>query len=151
MQIGSPEETPLQLDVAGRYQLTLSCVGVEQVRGYMTGQLLFQNTNTPKTYPLAGQLVDIKSKNHGLRVILSRDMQNGEQGALLVNGEATQMDISGINPFPDLRMWFRENIYMAPVSLLSVMISMFGLTLSQKKHRTKVRKKHDSVERVKPV
>ena len=141
LQIGSPEEEPLQLGVAGRYKLKLSCVGVEQVRGYMTGQLLFQNTNTPKTYPLAGQLVDIRSKDSGLRVILSRDMQYGEQGELLVNGEATQMDISGINPFPDLRMWFRENIYMAPVSLLSVMISMVGLTLSQKKHKTKVRKK----------
>lgn len=142
LQVQSADKTPLQLESSGRYALKLSCIGVARIRGYLTGEMLFQNTNTPRNYTLAGQLVDIGSRNNALNVILCRDMtgQPQREEELLVSGEATRMDISGVDPFPDMRMWFRENIYMAPVSLLSVMISMYGLSLNKGSKKVKPRR-----------
>ena len=139
LQIQSIGKMPLQLSNSGRYILNLSCIGAAWVRGYLTGELLFQNTNTPIKYALAGQLVDIGSRNHSLNVILCRDMTGDPQQEenLFVSGEATQMDISGVDPFPDMRMWFRENIYMAPVSLLSIIISMYGLSWNNGRKKVK--------------
>lgn len=133
------DKAPLQLEINGRYCLKLSCIGVGRIRGYLTGKLMFQNTSTPKNYELMGQLVDIASKNNALNVVLSMDSRSEPQieKELLVSGEATQLDIAGVDPFPNMQMWFRENVYMAPVSLLSVIISMYGL--SQDRGRRKVR------------
>ena len=145
VRIEAPEE-PLALQVAGRYGLELSCLEVARVQGYLTGELLFQNTNTPRNYVLAEHPVEIVSKSGGLRLGLSRQMGQKHQteNALSVQGEATGMDIGGVDPFPDLGMWFRENVYMAPVSLLSVIVSTMGLTLSQKTQKVKVRKKQNN-------
>lgn len=142
LQIQSADKTPLQLESSGLYALRLSCIGAARIRGYLTGELLFQNTNTPKNYTLAGQFVDIGSRSDSLNVILSRDTTGEPQceDELFISGEATQMDISGVNPFPDMRMWFRENVYMTPVSLLSVMISMYGLPREKGSRKVRPRK-----------
>lgn len=142
--VRAPGSASLTFRTLGRYALQLSCVGVENIQGYLTGTMLFQNTSSPKNYPLVGQLVEIASSSRGLNLLLRRDLRTEPltDSALSINGEATQMNISGVDPFPNLRMWYRENMYMAPVSLLSVVITTVGLTRTKKPRKVKVKRKH---------
>lgn len=142
--VHAPGNAPLTFRTLGKYALKLSCVGVEKIQGYLTGTMLFQNTSSPKDYTLVGQLVEITSRTRDLNLILCRDLRTEPltNDILSINGEATQMNISGVDPFPNLRMWYRENIYIAPVSLLSVVITTIGLTFTPKPRKVRVKRKH---------
>lgn len=142
MRLKTEDKEPLQLDIFTRSTMELSCIGVSHIRGFLTGNLFFQNSNTPREYDLMGQLVDIGSKNSGLNVsmFISDDRESESEPGMLFNGEATQMDISGLDLFPNMRMWLRENVYLAPVSLLGVLINMYHLPKKKRTIKVRVRK-----------
>ena len=135
-------EDPLEMTVEGQYALKLSCVNGTGLQGYLTGSLQFRNTSTPKRYELTGQLVEMESRTHGLQIPMTRDLRQEPQreNTLRISGEADRMEIAGADSFPNLAMWLRETIYLAPLSLLSAVISLYGLSSRKKNQKVRVRK-----------
>ena len=134
LTVSAPERKKLTLGMSGAYVLELWAMDVSRVCGYLSGDLSFQYTSTPRSYTLRDQLVNISGT--GLNMALCKGIREGDweiTEALQISGEVTQMDISGMDLFPDMKMWLRENIYVAPVSLLSVVIAMYKLPDEVKK------------------
>lgn len=118
--------------VSGQYRLSLQSGEVRSLQGYLTGDLQFHYTNTPQTYTLADHFVAMSGKRLLLSLQANIRCPQIQEEHLRISGEVTGMDIAGINPFPNLKMWFRENTYVLPVSLLSVLISLYPPRKKQK-------------------
>ena len=118
--------------VSGQYRLTLQSGEVRSLQGYLTGDLQFHYTNTPQTYTLADHFVAMSGKHLLLSLQTNIRCPQTQEEHLRISGEVARMNIAGINPFPNLKMWFRENTYVLPVSLLSVLISLYPPRKKQK-------------------
>lgn len=141
--ISAEEDEEIQLDVLGRFVLDLWSSGASKIKAYLSGDLMFQYTTEPSNYALTEQLVDVYSNKPTLNIALRKDLRmdsceewNGKE-YLQFSGEATQASISKASLFPSIGMWLRENAYIAPLSLLGSIITIFKLPHEVKKYKKK--------------
>lgn len=139
LHMSSEEDEEIQFDISGQFVLDLWAMEISKIRGYFSGALSFQYTNPPSNYSLENQFVEVSSAKSELNMVLRKGIRvndeeewNGTE-RIYFDGKATQMYTSGISLFPNIQMWLRENVYIAPLSLLSAVIAVYNLPFKGKK------------------
>lgn len=98
-----------------------------------SGELLFSPSITLETYFIHEQSVDF----HGVPNELEASMMITEDSlenniALTISGKVDEAHISNMTLFPSFSAWYVKNIYLAPLSLISI---VFGSISLMKKKR----------------
>lgn len=106
----------------------ISAHGIDQIIGETSGDLLFYYTSTPISYSLQNQPIKLLSDQK-----LSMDFKSEgiNDVKLEVSGIVNSASIYGISLFPSFTKWYRDNIYLAPLTLLTTIFG--GVALIKKK------------------
>lgn len=93
-----------------------------------SGELLFSPSITPETYSIHEQSVDF----HGVPNELEASMMITEDSlenniALTISGKVNEAHISNMTLFPTFSAWYVKNIYLAPLSLISIVFGSISL------------------------
>lgn len=109
--------------------------GVNNATYVGNGDLLFSPSVSPETYSIYEQTVDF----HGVATQLDASIMITEDSledniVLTMNGKVDEAYISNMTLFPTFSGWYKDNIYLAPLSLVSI---VFGsISLLKKKRNT---------------
>ena len=117
-----------------RYQDTDPKIIIEGSKGMqaeVTGDFVFNYSNEPTEFDLHNRRLDIESRYGLLDIIIGYGEAN--RRSLSLNGEITRGYISGINLFPSFSSWYRNNVYLVPLTLISTIFTCATLMLSKKK------------------
>lgn len=106
----------------------LSANGVDQIIGETSGDLLFYYTSTPISYSLKNQPIKLLS-DHKLSMDFKSEGINDAK--LEVSGVVNSASIYDISLFPSFTKWYRDNIYLAPLTLFTTIFG--GVVLVKKK------------------
>lgn len=93
-----------------------------------SGDIIFSLSASPATYTIHKQTVDF----HGVSNELSTSMKITEDSLennilLTVSGKVDEANISDMTLFPTFTGWYRNNIYLAPLSLVSIVFGSISL------------------------
>ena len=104
-----------------------------------SGELVFSYTRTPTQYTFIKQPFSVDDKNNMVNVEITYYTNDGTIGnEVAVNGKIVKKAfLSDNNLFPDLRMWFRENVYLAPLSLIATVYGVFAIKPKEKTGKDK--------------
>lgn len=101
-----------------------------------TGTVFFSLSAVPETYALNDQTVFVhgsEKNSNGLEVSLSLTQDILENSLeLTLSGIVDAAAVSEINLFPTFVGWFRDNIYLAPLSLVSIIFGSISLIKKKK-------------------
>lgn len=111
-------------------QGTITMRMVETISTIGTGTMKFSYAPSGTVYKLDSQLVDLHSENLGLTATISTEPKGR---SLEINGIVDQAEISGMSLFPSFFGWYRENIYLAPFTLITTVFGGVTLMMNQKK------------------
>ena len=89
-----------------------------------TGNVVFSDSPDKKEYSLHNQVFTFKTNVKDSEAVLVSDI-NGYQ--LATTTCVSSADIGGYNLFPSFRNWYYNNLYIAPLTLLSVVISSVAI------------------------
>ncbi len=106
----------------------ISANGVDQIIGETSGDLLFYYTSTPISYSLKNQPIKLLS-DHKLSMDYKSEGINDAK--LEVSGVVNSASIYEISLFPSFTKWYRDNIYLAPLTLFTTIFG--GVVLVKKK------------------
>ena len=93
-----------------------------------SGDIVFSLSASPTTYTIHDQTVDF----HGVSNELSTSMKITEDPlendiSLTVSGKVNEANISDMTLFPTFTGWYTNNIYLAPLSLVSIIFGSISL------------------------
>ena len=110
--------------------------GVTQFETVASGELLFSYARTPSEYQLTNQYFSVGNEENSLGLNISRfDNYDFSNNAFYANGRTVEDAVlSENNLFPDIKTWFRENIYLAPLTLVTTIYGAFSLKARSKKN-----------------
>ena len=130
----SSDNRKFQMDVSGNYILDLWSNSTSSIYTYLSGELSFHYATTPQIYTLNDQLFRISSGKDTLELAMRKGIAaECDDEYLSFQGMAKEINFSGFNPYPNLKMWIRDNLYVAPLSLFSAIISVYKLSPEKKK------------------
>lgn len=101
---------------------TISCVS--------SGNLNFKYTLNPSIYETNEQSLSLESKHRELDAIIEFDKQLRNIKML---GMVSNAYLSNLNLFPSFAGWYRENVYLAPLTLATTVLGAVSLTNKNKK------------------
>lgn len=110
----------------------ITLYGIKNFSSKSSDDLIFSYSPSATTYTLNNQILQLNSKNHSLEADLS--LNNGIN-ELNINGMVNHATISGMNLFPSFFSWYRDNVYLAPLTLLTTVFG--GVTIMINKKRKK--------------
>ena len=64
---------------------------------------------------------------------LTYSLENEDIETMTVNGSVTTAELSGIDLFPSFPGWYRNNIYLIPASLITIITGAIALLKMTKK------------------
>lgn len=94
------------------------------------GDLYFSYIPESTKYKIYFQDIKLHSKDDNIKCEYVFDLETNKQ-QILINGNINKAYLSDNNLFPNLIGWFKSNIYMIPLTLVSAVIG--GLSLTYKK------------------
>lgn len=112
------------------YKAVLSLYGLETISAKMSGDLNFSYSPESKQYCLNNQIVYLLSEYNSLEAETKLDNGISE---LNVNGMVNEASISSMNLFPTFWGWYRDNVYLAPLTLLTTVFGGVTLMINNKK------------------
>jgi len=96
------------------------------------GTLLFSYSPTPVQYDLNNQIVSLHSKNQlSAHIQVHYDENDVFSIETSINAIVSEASISGVSLFPNFFSWYRENVYLVPITLISTIFG--GVALTSKK------------------
>ncbi|RKI77762.1 hypothetical protein D7V83_18105 [bacterium 0.1xD8-71] len=104
--------------------------GVNKISGKASGDLFFSYSPDSKQYHLNKQIVYLGSEKNSLEINIILD--NGIR-ELNINGMVNEASISKMNLFPTFWGWYRDNIYLTPLTLLTTIFGGVTLMINNKK------------------
>lgn len=104
--------------------------GIKEIKCLSSGQLSFSYTLTPNSYELYNQELILQSNNYELNASMKFDKFIKE---FKIDGIAHQAHLSGLNLFPSFSGWYRDNVYLAPLTLVTTILGAVSLTNKNKK------------------
>ncbi len=104
--------------------------GVKEIKCLSSGQLTFSYTLTPNSYELYNQELILQSNSNELNASIKFDKFIKE---FKIDGIAHQAHLSGLNLFPSFSGWYRDNVYLAPLTLVTTILGAVSLTNKYKK------------------
>ena len=113
-----------------RYKAVLSLYGLETISAKMSGDLNFSYSPESKQYCLNNQIVYLLSEYNSLEAEIKLDNGISE---LNVNGMVNKASISRMNLFPTFWGWYRDNVYLAPLTLVTTVFGGVTLMINNKK------------------
>lgn len=104
---------------------------VKSVYCTISGDVYFSYSPTSKKYHLHRQTLELSSKNDPLDINIQLNQNPPE---LNINGMVNSASISGMNLFPTFIGWYRENVFLVPLTLIT---TVFGGVTLMTNHRKK--------------
>ena len=92
--------------------------------------MTFAYTPTAKTYELRNQRLNLHSNEKDIEAVIVFDKDLWD---IQMDGMVNEATISGMNLFPSFLGWFRDNIYLAPVTLISTVFGGVAMMWNRKK------------------
>ena len=112
------------------YILELS--GINNIYSKSSGDLEFNYGNTPTTYTLNRRDMRLNSKERELNMtIVSYQSEN----KMMINGDVTEAELSDLDLFPSFSSWYRNNIFLAPLTLITTIFA--GVTSMRSSRKIK--------------
>jgi len=118
----------LDQDVHSNGSIDISGISAISSKGY--GVLDFSYLPTPANFSLNSQYVRLHSKNNQLRASITFDESLSKVD---INGMVNEASISGMSLFPSFFGWFRDTVYLAPITLITTIFGGVTLMLNSKK------------------
>lgn len=102
--------------------------GVTDVTFVGSGELFFSLTTSPKTYNIHNQTVSSHGILNELTAFLELTEGSPEDAlTLTVSGIVDESYISDMTLFPSFSVWYTDNIYLTPLSLVSIVFGSISL------------------------
>lgn len=111
-------------------QAYLDLWGIGSIYSKVSGDLYFSYTPTSTRYHLNYQTIHLGSSENNLEANVL--LENGLQ-ELAINGMVDKATISNMNLFPTFLGWYKDNIYLAPLTLLTTIFGGVTLMINNKK------------------
>lgn len=103
---------------------------VSNINAQSSGVLDFFYTPEGKQYDLRNQNISLISKNNTIQSHIKR---NGNKLNVELSGRIDEAYISSLDLFPTFRGWYRDNIYLIPLTLISTIFGAIKLKEEDKK------------------
>ena len=98
------------------------------------GKVNFSLGAQPTSYDINSQTVTASGVGLEATINCSKE-QKGYKNNLTLNGMVNKATISGVSLFPDFWGWYRDNIYFAPLSLVTVVFGAVSMMKKTKKEK----------------
>ena len=110
---------------------------IKSVKYFCTGEWNFSLGAQPTKYEIKEQKVTVSGAGLEAAVSLAHNEENGKiaKSNLKLNGMVNEATISGVSLFPDFWGWYRDNIYFAPLSLVTVVFGAVSMMKKTKKEK----------------
>ena len=118
---------------ANNNDLVIDTQGATKIQAEVTGSLHFIYSEKPVVYELKDRIINLKSRQGDLNFNLKPATDMNKQ-SLECHGEISNADLSGINLFPSFGSWYRNNVYLVPLTLISTIFA--GVTLMQSSRKS---------------
>ena len=105
--------------------------GSKGIQAEVTGDFVFNYSNEPTELQLHNRILDLESRYGLLDIVIGEDEAN--KNSLSISGEITRGFVSGINLFPSFNSWYRNNVYLLPLTLITTIFTCVTLMQSKKK------------------
>ena len=105
---------------------------VKTIGATITGTLIFQYSTKPLEYQLLNQPFTVSSDDFSINVNLSLASNNS---SISLYGKATEASITNIDLFPSFWGWYRENVYMIPLTLITTIWGSINLMKNSSKKK----------------
>lgn len=112
------------------HKANLFLYGLKTISAKLSGDLNFSYSPESKQYHLNDQIVYLLSEYNSLEAEIKFDNGINE---LDLNGMVDEASISKMNLFPTFLGWYRDNIYLAPLTLLTTVFGGVTLMINNKK------------------
>lgn len=109
---------------------SVNIYGVNSISSKGYGALILSYTPTPTQYTLTSQYLRLNSKNNQLQATITLDESIS---SVDINGIVDEATISGMDLFPTFLGWYRDNIYLAPITLVTTIFGGATLMLNSRK------------------
>lgn len=104
-----------------------------QIEGNITGDISFGYGVDPQTQKVKGQNLRMASKTGGIFL----DITSGTDANIIsAYGVVDKAYLADMDLFPTFRTWYRNNIYLVPITLASTIFSAIALILSARKENS---------------
>lgn len=113
-----------------RTKNNVSILDLNSVDLYGTGDVYFTYTLGGTEYDLHMQNLKLCNELGGIKCSFTQDTNSGEQ-KIVLRGNVENAYISEIDLFPSILGWFKENVYLAPLTLISTIFG--GIAIKNKK------------------
>ena len=108
--------------------------GAAKVETDITGKMTFTYGDTPKRYDLSTQTLSLSSKQGdidcNIRVI-------DKERTISLQGEVSKALRSNVDLFPSFGTWYRNNVYLIPLTLISTIFAGVSLMKTQNSKKDK--------------
>lgn len=110
------------------FNANITATKISELHGEMSGDLYFSYTSTPQKYNLKKQKLELQSEKN-LNTEFSYN--TSEINDLEISGAVQEACVSDRSIFPSFVNWYRDNVYLAPLTLLTTIFG--GVALVKKK------------------
>ncbi len=100
-------------------------LGIKTITSKGSGLLNFSYTLNPNEYELNNQELNLQAENYSLKANLTYDKIIKKYE---VTGIVKRAYLSGLNLFPSFMGWYRDNVYLAPLTLITTVLGAVSLT-----------------------
>ena len=106
--------------------------GANSIQTGCTGDFVFYYGNEPTELKLKNRKVELSSRSGQMDYTIG-DIESNGGNTLKIDGEIDRGFISDIDLFPSFSTWYRNNVYLVPLTLISTIFA--GVTLMRTKHK----------------
>ncbi len=110
------------------FNADVSATQIDKLCGEVSGDLYFSYTSTPQNYNLKKQKLNLQSDKN---LNANFSYKSNEINNLEISGTVQEAFVSDRNLFPSFANWYRDNVYLAPLTLLTTIFG--GVALVKKK------------------
>ena len=138
LTLGTPEVAIIPVNYYDYSILDMNIRNITSINTIGSGKLSFSYTKKPDDFQLMNQsfFADNTKNLINMKIEKFSNYENNENNKFYTNGTIYQNAmLSENNLFPDISTWFRENVYLAPLALLTTIIGTFAIKPKDKKEK----------------
>lgn len=110
----------------------LSLNGIKNVYAKGSGELEFNYGNAPVIHKLNRRVLRLFSKDRQLDMTM---VSHQSENKLFISGDVSEALLSDLDLFPSFSSWYRNNVYLVPLTLITTIFAGVSLMQSSRKLR----------------